>query len=86
MKEIHKQVFCDKCNKMIERQFRFTDWSNESNDVFGDFDCCLKWFKQAVKEEPKGRFSIYAVTVCDDCGTILEDEGVLSNKKCDCYE
>lgn len=83
--QIHKEVYCDRCNKMIERQFRFTDWDNDFNDVYGDFDCCLIWFNQAVKEEPTGRFSIYAVTSCEDCDSILEDEGVLFNENCEEY-
>ena len=85
MKEIHKEVFCDKCNKMIARQFRFTDWYDDRNDVFGDWECCLSWFNKAVAEEPEGRFSIYAVTLCDDCGSMLEDEGVLFNENSPSY-
>jgi hypothetical protein len=83
--EICKEIFCDKCNKVIERQFRFTDWENDLNDVYGDLDCCLEWFNQAIAEEPTGRFSIYGVTICEDCGSMLEDEGVLFNENCEEY-
>jgi len=86
IEEIHKECFCDRCNKMIPRQFRFTDWENDLNDTYGDWDCCLIWFNQAVKENPEGRYSIYAVTICDDCDSILEDEGVLYNSKCEVYK
>ena len=83
--EIHKEVFCDKCNKLIPRQFRFTDWENDLNDVFGDWDFCFEWYEKAIEEEPEGRFSIYAVTICDDCDSMLEDEGVLFNENCGVY-
>jgi len=85
IKDIHLECFCDRCNKMIPRQFRFTDWENDKADVFGDLDCCLSWFKKAIIEEPKGRFSIYAVTICEKCDSLLEDDGVLFNTKCDEY-
>lgn len=83
--DIHKECYCDKCNKMIPRQFRFTDWCDDRNDVFGDFDCCLNWFNKAVKDEPKGKFSIWAVTICEDCDSMLEDDGVLFNENCEEY-
>jgi len=86
VEEIHKECFCDRCNKMIPRQFRFTDWDNDTNDVYGDLNCCLNWFEKAIEDEPTGRFSIYAVTICDDCNSILEDDGVLFNTKCPEYE
>lgn len=85
MEKISKQIYCETCNKMIERQFRFTDWDNDYNDVYGDFDFCLKLFNKAIKEDPEGRYSIYAVTICDDCDNVIEDEGVLFNESCPVY-
>jgi len=84
--DIKKTIFCDRCNKMIPRQFRFTDWENDLNDVFGDWDCCLSWFNQAIAEEPTGRFSIWGVTICENCDSSLEDEGVLFNENCEGYK
>ncbi len=86
--QIHQEVYCDKCNKIIPRQFRFTDWDNDLNDVYGDFECCLNWFNKAIKEDKKGRYSIYAVTICKDCDSLLEDDGVIFNEDYpdyDCY-
>jgi hypothetical protein len=71
---------------MIERQFRFTDWNNDTNDVFGDLDCCMGWYENAIKHNPTGRYSIYAITICEDCDSILEDEGVLFNPDCPEYK
>lgn len=85
IKEIHKEIFCDGCNKLITRQFRFTDWYDETQDVYGSFECCLNWFNKAVEENPEGRYSIYAVTICEDCDSMLEDEGVLFNDGCPEY-
>lgn len=80
------EIYCEECKKMIPRQFRFTDWNNDNNDSYGNWEECLKWYHQAVKEDPTGRYSIYAVTICDECDSMLEDEGILFNKNCEEYK
>jgi len=83
--EIPKGIYCDECDKMIPRQFRFTDWDEDRNDVLGNWVCCIECFNQAVSENPEGRYSIYAVTICNDCDSMLEDEGVYYNLDCPNY-
>ena len=56
--------------------YRFTDWNNELNDVYGTYKQCLKLFNEAVRKDPEGRYSIY------DTRT---DEGILFNKNCPEY-
>lgn len=76
-------VKCKECNKEIKEHYRFTDWKHSNNDEYGTYDECLKIFKKAIKEEPKGRFSIYDVSECD-CG--MKDEGILFNRNCPEYK
>ena len=64
--------------------YRFTDWDQESNDEYGTFEECLVIFKKAVLQEPKGRFSIYDVSECLECGS-SKDEGILFNEYCEEY-
>lgn len=60
-----------------KKLYRFTDWNSDGNDRFGSYSFCLKIFKEKVKDNPDGRYSIY------DLDT---DEGVLFNKKCSVYQ
>lgn len=82
---MENKIYCEDCKKFIEREFRFTDWENEYNDVYGNWEECKELFDNAVKENPTGRYSIYAVTICEECG-ILEDDGVLFNEECPEYK
>jgi predicted oxidoreductase len=78
-------MICENCNKKMEEVYRFTDWDNDYNDTYGNWKECKKIFDKAVKEEPKGRFSIYDVSCCPNCET-NNDEGVLFNTNCPVYE
>ena len=84
--EIKKTIYCEDCKKEVIRDFRFTDWYYEENDVFGTWEDCLEEFNKAIKEDETGRFSIYAVTICDNCDSELEHEGVIFNEKCEVYK
>ena len=83
---MEKEVYCENCKTVIDRQFRFTDWDYDQNDEYGNFEDCLRMFNEAVKEDPQGRFSIYAVTICKECDECIEDEGVLFNDNCPAYK
>lgn len=74
---------CPECKKEIKECYRFTDWEHNENDTYGDYEECKKIFDKMVKEEPKGRFSIYDVS---ECGCGIKDEGVLFNENCPEYK
>lgn len=76
---------CPNCSSKMVIVYRFTDWDNCSYDKMGTYEECQKWFDEAVKDEPEGRFSIYDVSDCLECG-FEHDEGVLFNEKCPVYE
>jgi predicted oxidoreductase len=78
-------MICEICNKKMDEQYRFTDWDNDYNDVFGNWKECKKLFDKAVKDEPKGRFSIYNVSYCSNCDE-SNDEGILFNENCEEYQ
>lgn len=80
MNDIEQNIFCERCNKLIPRQFRFTDWEHDENDSYGNLQECFHWFDEAVYKDPKGNYSIYAVTICE-CDSAIEDEGVYFNER-----
>ena len=69
---------CKQCGKPIKSTYRFTDWDNPENDVFGDYETCLALF---LKSKSQFRSSIYNVDSCEYCG-FENDEGILFS---DCY-
>lgn len=76
-----KMETCTRCKKPYVGDYRFTDWHNDENDVFGTWDDCRKIFDKAKKENPRGRFSIYNCGNCPHCGEEY-DEGILFNQDC----
>ena len=42
-------------------------------------------FKKAVEENPEGRYSIYDVSGCEDCGESF-DEGIIFNENWEEYK
>lgn len=77
---VYRKIVCEKCKRIIDRQFRFTDWNNQYNDDLGNWEECKRWFDEAVNKNPKGRFSIWAVTICPYCEMLLEDDEVNSEE------
>lgn len=76
---------CEVCGKKMDEQYRFTDWENDYNDIYGILEECKKVFNKVVKENPKGRFSIYDISYCPNCDE-QKDEGIIFNKKCPEYQ
>jgi len=72
------------CGNKLQEDYRFTDWNNDSNDVYGTFEECKKRFDEFVEENPEGRYSIYDVSGCEECGETF-DEGIVFNEKCEEY-
>jgi len=75
---------CENCEEELRVCFRFTDWENDANDEYGDYDHCLGLFNEAVERNETGRYSIYDVSSCESCGE-SKDEGILFNEKCPEY-
>lgn len=76
-KNFYTKEFIEDIKKVIDKEFRFTDWYNEKDDFYGNWQECKTIFDMAVKDEPEGRFSIYDVS---------KDEGVLFNENCPDYK
>lgn len=74
---------CKECGSKITKSFRYTDWWNEENDVWGTYEECLAVFNKAIKENDSLRCSIYDFSGCD-CDH--KEEGILFNENCPEYK
>ena len=64
--------------KMVE--YKFIDWYNDSNDLYGKIGECRARYNQMIAEDPERRCSIYKIYAD---GT---EEGILFNENCPEYK